>query len=718
MCRDNRAERGMRAMIRRKLFTVSLCLLAALYLLLSLFPDLMVPGSAQEDLRPTVHTGKVAGITRKTGSTVFTIEDSRGFKVKLSYYGDLPVSSEYMGSLVSYKAILRLPEERRNPHCYDERMVLRSEGIFLKGSVNERPEITERGGPMAKYSAFLYRQKIGFEDSLPQDVKGVISGMIFGDTSDISEDVKEDFRRNGTAHILAVSGLHLGILYKVYEKMTGGSSKPVFLVVLGLLLWSYGTMCMWRPSVVRAGTMIIMKASARTFRLRYDSLTALSFAGLILMVRQPYVVFGNGFQLSFLAILAIKIAIRNLPSKIPDIVASGLAVNIVLMAYQAYVFNYVSPLSVLINIPAIYLAGIGIPLAMGSFGGSMAVQMLSARSEIWYILQVCPVSVTRLLIRFNSISGSSGDLSFDVRNPPLMVTVIMITGILFVGSEYFDLIRIRKLRKRGLRFFALIISVSLIAGTSVYDPISYDEVVFVDVGQGACVRVSAGRNDLLIDGGGNHDFNVGKNTLKPYLLKNGASDLDLALATHEDIDHIKGLQELSDCFGVKELIVGSVKGDVFKLGKGVQVRTMWPLSLEKGEKQENENSSVFMVDYRGVRILVMGDLDMEGERQMIRSYRESGNIHMLKADVLSIGHHGSRYSTSEELLDVVDPELAVIQVGRNNYGHPAGEVLEKLKARGIQVLRNDISGAIGLDIAVDKSGKAKIRKVHSETGRH
>ncbi len=705
-------------MIRRKMFTAAVYMVVCLYILLSLAPDLFVPEAAVPDMKPVMHYGRVTGITRNDSSTVFIIRDERGFKVKLAYYGEMPVGAEYMGSEVAYKAALSLPRERRNPHCYDEKMVLRSEGVFLKGYVNERPEIRGRRGVTAAYSAFLYEQKIRFEDALPEDVRGVISGMIFGDTSDIPEDVKEDFRRNGTAHILAVSGLHLGILYKIYEKIKGSSSGPASLAVIIFLLYSYGTLCMWRPSVVRAGTMILMKASSKTFRLRYDSLTALSLAAVILMAIRPYVIFGNGFILSFLAILGIKIVIRMLPEKIPDFIASGLAVNLVLTLYQAYAFNYVSPVSVLINIPAIYLAGIGIPLSMGAFGLSAAAGLPAVPDLVTSAVRVCAVSVTRLLVSFNSIPGTWGTVSLDVKNPPLPLTVMVIAGMMFCGSEYFDLIRLRKLKKKGARFFAVICGLALVSGAAVYDPITYDEVVFVDVGQGACVRISAGGNDVLIDGGGSYEFNIGKNTLKPYLLKNGASDLDLALATHEDLDHIRGLRELNDCFKVKNFIMGSVRGDSFCLGHGVEIRTMWPLELIPGKKQENADSSVFMVDYRGVRILIMGDLDTEGEGKMVSAYREAGEADLLKADVISIGHHGSRYSTSEELLDAVDPDLAVIQVGKNNYGHPSKEVLEKLDARGIRVIRNDISGAVGLDISAGRRGVSRIKKVHAETGQH
>ena len=118
-----------------------------------------------------------------------------------------------------------------------------------------------------------------------------------------------------------------------------------------------------------------------------------------------------------------------------------------------------------------------------------------------------------------------------------------------------------------------------------------------------------------------------------------------------------------------------------------------------------------MINYRGIRIMVTGDLDNEGEKKMIEYYRSSGKWDKLKADVLNVGHHGSLTSTSEELLDAVRPSIAVIQVGRNNYGHPKKEVLDRLKEYKIAVFRNDENGAIGLDIS-DKNGKAVLRAVH------
>ena len=245
-----------------------------------------------------------------------------------------------------------------------------------------------------------------------------------------------------------------------------------------------------------------------------------------------------------------------------------------------------------------------------------------------------------------------------------------------------------------------------------YEPISHDEIVFVDVGQGACTHIRADGVNVLIDGGGKKDRNLGEKLLKPYLLKNGVRRVDLSLATHEDMDHIKGLEELESAMKVKNFIVGSVAGTVYRMGDEVFIETLWPLELKEGQKQENAESSVFMIHYGTVRILVTGDLDKEGEHAMAAYYTGLGQSGKLRADVLNVGHHGSKTSTSGEFLDLVKPRLAVVQVGRNNYGHPSDEVLKRLEERGITVLRNDLSGAVGLDIR-HRGGAWEIASVHT-----
>ena len=168
---------------------------------------------------------------------------------------------------------------------------------------------------------------------------------------------------------------------------------------------------------------------------------------------------------------------------------------------------------------------------------------------------------------------------------------------------------------------------------------------------------------------------------------------------------------------MKEFRVGATCGQIYRLTDYAEIRVLWPLALVEGQTQENSESSCFMIIYHGIRVLVTGDLDIDGEKNMISYYRSIGREDDLKADVLNVGHHGSKTSTSDELLEAVAPRLALIQVGRNNYGHPTPAVLERLAAHGVQVMRNDRDGAVGLRLRRDGllglSGRWRIAAVHA-----
>ena len=314
------------------------------------------------------------------------------------------------------------------------------------------------------------------------------------------------------------------------------------------------------------------------------------------------------------------------------------------------------------------------------------------------------------MVWINTFLANGGRSSFDTVSPPAAITVSILGVFLYLCTEYAGILSIRKQTKKTLLIIAFILLLSLAAGLIIYEPIEHDEIVFVDVGQGACTHIRSDGMNVLIDGGGSREYNVGEKILKPYLLKNGTGKVDLSLATHEDMDHIKGLTELSECFDAEPPVIKAEAGRKYNVSDKTNITVLWPPeSAEK--KQENEESSVFMIDYDGIRVLVTGDLDMQGEKNMIAYYREREMENILKADILNVGHHGSARSTSEELLEAVSPSAAVIQVGKNNYGHPRKEVLERLENHGIMVYRNDKMGAVGIDLS-EAGGETFIKAVH------
>ena len=317
-------------------------------------------------------------------------------------------------------------------------------------------------------------------------------------------------------------------------------------------------------------------------------------------------------------------------------------------------------------------------------------------------------AMARLLLTVNAGFGLGGAAAVDVVRPPLWLTIFLLGGGFFAASETCLLLRLRKQYRTIFCCSLLILLVAILLQGLTYSPITHDDVIFVDVGQGDGIHLRCGGKNLLIDGGGSIRYDVGQKTLKPYFLGNGVGSIDLALATHRHTDHYLGQSQLAENFRVRKRQVGLTAGMTIRFGKdeNVWLETLWPLTLtEDPQQEENHSCSVFMLHYCGYRVLITGDLDEEGELAMLAYYQGRNETERLRADVLKVGHHGSKTSSAAAFLDVVNPRIAVIQVGKNNYGHPSPEVLERLTARGVPVFRNDVHGAIGLQF----QGKNGIR---------
>ncbi|MCQ2555179.1 MAG: DNA internalization-related competence protein ComEC/Rec2, partial [Clostridia bacterium] len=602
-------------------------------------------------------------------------------KILLNCYTDEFDQADFLYSEIIFKGTLEVPKGKRNPHCFDYRKYLLSTGVLLTGTA-KKVEICEiRYNIPERYIRYLHKLKLNFTDELLPDSKGLICGLLFGETAYMDDDIYSSFQSNGTSHILAVSGLHITVIYDLLEKIGKRRKKGLRTAFTVAALLSYGFLCMWSISIIRAVTMIIMKIVAREFDLRYDTLTSVSAVGILLSLSNPYVVFNTGFQISFLAVISISV-LSGMLDKIPGSIRTSLAVTLGIIGYQAYVFNYISPLSVLVNIPIILLASYTVPASLFAF----LVISVSGTSEI--LLRILD-RFAYLIIWINRISTIEGVSSINITGN-MAISLILISVVLFtVNSEYVRLLYIRGSRRMLKKTVVLIISALVFLFAVTYDPITYCDIVFIDVGQGDSTHIKAGSMDILIDGGGQMTYNVGEKTLKPYLLKNNAKDIDLCLLTHTHADHYKGIQELGNVYKIKETVTDSIKGDVFRISKDVYIETIWPNSKSLS-KDENKNCSVYIVNYKGYRIMITGDLDKEGEKLLLSEYPKE----YLRCDILKIGHHGSDTSTSDEFLNAVSPEYAVIQVGKNGYGHPKASVIKQIKEHHIVLFRNDKNGAV------------------------
>lgn len=676
-------------MIRRKLF-----LFAVLMILLTAAADSagVLDGIRSETKLPAgtnTFSGEIISVEKKSGGgfniTADVNENIFRGRVLLSYYGELSEPQELTGCRVEFSSELTIPQGRRNPGCFDYRRHLLSEGITAAGTTEKIRVTGEPEGISDKIRRFLMIKKAEYTESLSENTRGLIAGVLFGDTGELREDVYEEFRNNGTAHILSVSGLHIGIIYGAFRKAAGKSLTKPKILALGAILFVMGTLASWNPPVIRSVACILLNVTAIYTDRRYDFLTATGAVALALMAAEPYLIFNAGFQMSFLAVCAIGFFMPHFSAKIPDTAAVTLSANIGLIPYQMFQFNSLSLVSFIANIPVVYLTGILMPAALADF-------VLSSAGVDTGLLRAMTEAIAFVTAKVNRMSALGGEGAIDVVSPPLWALLFFYFTVFFLASETFYILRARGcIRTTALIFLCFAIS-SLFFSHTCRQTVSEADVTFVDVGQGDCIHIRDGKVSVLIDGGGNINYNVGEKTVKPYLLKNGVRYVDLAIATHEHTDHYKGLLELSDEGMIKSMRSGITAGSRFRAGKNTFIECLWPPEIKDGQ-DENENCSVFMVNNNGVRILVTGDLDGEGEKKMLKFYKGTDKI---RADVLKIGHHGSGKSTTDEFLKAVDPDICVIQSGKNNYGHPDTKIIEKCLKKDIIVLRNDMQGAVGL----------------------
>lgn len=692
--------------MRRKLFLFTIitifALTAADYTGMQLagrFPEAMLG-------KNVFYEGKVTGIERRDEERISVrvrIESADGKKMRgshcilLSCYDGTKKPWQLWHGQITFECEAELAAEARNPGCFSYRKHLLSEGITAVGYIDGDVSLKEADSLPDRLQRKLIELKYEFAASLSERTRGILMGMVFGDTSFLDEDVYEDFRNNGTAHVLAVSGLHVGIVYGMIRKVLGKRQSLISLSVSLLFLTLYCFLSSFSISALRAACMIMLSSWASYKDRRYDMLTAAGFTALIFIVLNPYVIFNTGFQMSFLAVCSIAFFYKRIPAKVPDGAAIMLCANIGLAPYQIYVFNWFSFSSFAANIPVVYLAGITVPLGIIHF---LLFALMGNSLETLKVVSLMTDSMANMIIEMNEFLSFGGKGGWDMTSPPLWILIFVYLMMFFLASEQFEIMRLRKEKGKIAAVVGVFLIFALFIRSVSFLPIRDSDLIFVDVGQGDCVHIRTGTAEIMIDGGGKIDYNTGEKTLKPYLLKNGVHKIDLAIATHLHTDHFKGLQELE-----AEGMIGTLKtrmtaGKRFEAGDNVSIEALWPLSLDGDLSQdENKNCSVFMVSFKGFRILVTGDLDSEGEREMVKYYDGSGR---LKADILKVGHHGSKTSTSDELLAAVMPEYAVIQAGKNNYGHPDSKIIEKCQEKGIIVLRNDTHGAVGFSFEKGK----------------
>ncbi len=587
------------------------------------------------------------------------------------------------GREISVTGPLSVPDGRRNPGCFDYRLYLKGRRIFTIADVSRYRLVC--GSVKRPVLHFLSVCKGRFyravEPYLTDEEFQLLAGLMFGDTSLMDESMYEQFRLTGIAHVLAVSGLHVGLLYAVVLKLLKRRSAAVSAVVSGGLILVYAALSSFSVSVLRASFMIALNMAARFAKRRYDLTSAATLTAIVFLFFNPYQLFDSGFQLSFCAAYTMGVALpwatlkgielsdrykKKWILKAFEIFSPAVMVQLGMTPLILFHFTTFSPAGILINPIAVMLAGLLLPAGLALFVISMpGIATVTA-------LGTLPAGLLAKLLILLSDAGQYALPGSYVPALPLAATAFYYTGFFWFFSETRVVLNRRKKHAACLTagLIALLLSCALPKALGLSEsivPWRHDthEVTFLDVGQGDCIHVCKDGYNILIDGGGSLYGNIAERTLRPYLLKSGIDHVDLAVITHDDTDHALGIRQLQEIFDVRQT---AVLGD------------------------SNDDCGVLMIDTGNARLLLMADADIAREEELCSEYGAA-----LDCDVLKVGHHGSPYSTGEELLRCSTPAFAVISCGKNNiYGHPADRVVELLADSGIIYARTDESGAVYL----------------------
>lgn len=619
-------------------------------------------------------------------------------------------------------------EKVRNEGGFDSKRYYESIGVNYRMSA-ESIEVCDSGRKnLYKYLSDI-REKLAdiYTKISPQKEAGIFTSVILGDKSSIDKDVKKLYQRNGIAHLLAISGLHISLigmsLYKLLRRV--GVSFAMSFSFGSLMVIFYGLLTGSTVSAVRAVIMCLLIMLSELIGRTYDMLSALSAAAILIITDNPKVLYNSGFLMSFCAILGIAViypVLQNIFVKdemLPPVkyllsaLLVSISVNLTTFPVILYSYYEFPPYSVLLNLIVIPLMSL-LMLSVAAAGIAGLINIAAGKfliGQAYYILkfyeELC--SFTEKLPYSNVITGKPRET---------VIAVYVLLLLLFVALSVSK--RIKYSKKMLFLPVAAVVVMCLFSGRK-----SGFEIDVIDVGQGDGILLMTpeGKN-YLFDGGSQNEKQLADNILLPLLKSKGISKIDYAVISHSDEDHISGVLEIiqQDKFIIDTLVLPAIDGyekdenycklETCAIEKGVKIQyasagtklgtetvSIKCLHPETGYAytSANDYSAVYQITYGEFDMLLTGDAEVKAEQAM------SDRRCLSDIDILKVGHHGSKTSTGEAFLKAVKPEAAVISCGRNNrYNHPSQEIVDRLSENNVKTF---VTSELG-ELIIRSDGKS------------
>ncbi len=645
------------------------------------------------------------------------------------------------GDRIQFDAKLRPFRNFENPGRFDYRRYMALQGV--RASAYVKPADVKLLAEAAPGLAASARRALSsfIAAKIDAPASGILRALLIGDRDGISRPVRDMFNRAGVGHILAISGLHVGIVaavaffafrhglvfFPLFLKR-GWTRKAGALLAMGAVI-GYGLLAGMGPSTQRAVIMVSTFMLAMVFGRSSDPLNSLAMAAVAILAIDPAALFSISFQLSFAAVAAIlygmqsadhwaffkKLHRRALRRTLLFVFVSVLAIAGTL-PLTAYYFNRISLVGLAANFLVIPLIGFAVvPLALGS-----AVFLALAEAPAAAGFEAAAALLTL------AMEG----ISLFAKIPHAAVRIVT-PSLLEIAVYYVLLGAVLKLHT-GRRARLVIAAALLIGGADACHWIQHRlwhpemRVTGIDVGQGSASLLELPRGKtMLIDGGGFSDnrlFDVGAQVVAPLLWRKKIATIDTVVLSHPNSDHLNGLIFIVENFKVKEVWTNGLAADTeayrqfmaaleaggvsrppferlerSRIVNGTRVEILHPqkdfMARAAGKDRPpdaNDSSIVVRAGLGGVNFLFPGDAMATAERDMV-----SSGCHQLAATVLAAPHHGSRTSSTPDFLDCVNPEVVIVSSGwsrRRYFPHPT--VRDRYRGRNLAVLCTHRCGAV------------------------
>ncbi|MBU5435708.1 ComEC/Rec2 family competence protein [Pseudoflavonifractor sp. MSJ-37] len=686
----------------------------ALYQSRTLMPAQMLDG-VERPIEAVI--GDWPSETRYGWSAEAALHTEQGAGLRIRLYGDEAPADLRPGDRIRGTAVLSRTDAPGNE----------AEGIFLTGTLRdgwtaERPERVPLRLLPAMWSRVL---KDGIGRAFPEDLSGFFTALVTGDKSGLDEGTYGALKRAGAAHIAAVSGLHVSFLAGLAVRLLGTGRKRTALGTI-LLMGAFAGIAGFTPSVLRAVSLQTMLLLAPLCERENDGPTSLSLALMLILLNGPYAGLGIGLQLSFASVAGIYAlsgrlyenwtwwiprkpkGLRRTGCRAFRFLAASLATTLGAMVFTvpltAWYFGTLSLIGPVTDL--LILGPVSAAFALALLAGALGLAVpalgcllafpaaLLAQYVLWVTEELSRLPLASVPLESVYLRGWLG-----------LVYVLLILLFFLRKGEH---VHIRPVLPLCAGTVGLCAALVCTAAEFRGDRLT---VSVLDVGQGQSVAFLSQGRTALVDCGGS-DGTAAGDTAADFFRSAGIGTLDVLILTHYHADHAGGVAELLRRMEVGTLIVPDVEeGDAlrreilslaeekgtevcllsedasFRLG-GAEFRIVRPL----GAGTANEEGLSVLCSAEGFDALLTGDMDDAVERRLVKYGA------LPQVDLLVAGHHGSRYATSWDLLEAVEPDYLAVSVGENAYGQPAPETLARAAGAGCAVYRTDWQGRIDFHV--------------------